>query len=107
MAGGHHFVMVIVLLQCVSAQPLFPAIFIFGDSLVDSGNNNYITLALAKANLPPNGIDFPTHCPTGRFCNGKHSLDVLCKSSRSSPGVTTEVHFQVFELYFWATASKF
>lgn len=77
--------MVIFLLQyswnaqlCESAEPLFPAFFIFGDSLVDSGNNNYVTLALAKANLPPNGIDFPTHWPTGRFCNGKHVLDVVC-----------------------------
>ncbi|XP_024385964.1 GDSL esterase/lipase At1g71250 [Physcomitrium patens] len=59
------------------AEPLFPAFFIFGDSLVDCGNNNYITLTLAKANIPPNGIDFPTHRATGRFCNGKTSHDVL------------------------------
>lgn len=83
MAGLHHRLMLVVLLQqclsqlSVSAQPLFPAFFIFGDSLVDSGQNNYVTLALARANLPPNGIDFVTHRPTGRFCNGKHTLDVL------------------------------
>lgn len=58
---------------------LFPAFFIFGDSLVDCGNNDYITLALAKANLLPNGIDFPSRTATGRFCNGKTSFDVLCK----------------------------
>jgi len=91
MAGLQHRLMVIVLLQqslsqwlSVSAQPLFPAFFIFGDSLVDSGQNNYVTLAVAKANFPPNGIDFPTRRPTGRFCNGKHTLDVLSKSSIGS-----------------------
>ncbi|KAL0457506.1 UNVERIFIED_CONTAM: GDSL esterase/lipase [Sesamum latifolium] len=34
-----------------------PANFVFGDSLVDAGNNNYI-LSLSKANFAPNGIDF-------------------------------------------------
>ncbi|KAK7837523.1 gdsl esterase/lipase [Quercus suber] len=45
-----------------------PAIFVFGDSLVDVGNNNYI-LSLAKANYIPNGIDFGM--ATGRFTNGR------------------------------------
>ncbi|KAI3971035.1 hypothetical protein MKX01_024682, partial [Papaver californicum] len=35
-----------------------PAIFVFGDSLVDPGNNNYIGGTLAKYNFYPNGIDF-------------------------------------------------
>lgn len=51
--------------------------FIFGDSLVDVGNNNYLETALAKANIAPNGIDFPTHNATGRFCNGKTCPDVM------------------------------
>ncbi|KAG5241344.1 GDSL-motif lipase/hydrolase family protein [Salix suchowensis] len=33
------------------------ASFIFGDSLVDAGNNNYLS-TLSKANIQPNGIDF-------------------------------------------------
>ncbi|CAM6106093.1 unnamed protein product [Calypogeia fissa] len=53
-----------------------PALFIFGDSLVDSGNNNYIQ-TLAKANILFNGIDFPGG-PTGRFCNGRMVVDILC-----------------------------
>lgn len=53
----------------------FPAYFIFGDSLVDVGNNNYITTA-AKANTLPFGIDFPQG-PTGRFCNGKTVVDFV------------------------------
>ncbi|KAI3891569.1 hypothetical protein MKX03_033116 [Papaver bracteatum] len=40
------------------ALETFPATFIFGDSLVDAGNNNYIS-TIAKANYAPNGIDFP------------------------------------------------
>ncbi|KAL5991185.1 hypothetical protein ACLOJK_012091 [Asimina triloba] len=44
-----------------------PAMFIFGDSLVDSGNNNNL-ITLLKANYYPNGINF-TAGATGRFCN--------------------------------------
>ncbi|BAT87774.1 GDSL esterase/lipase [Vigna angularis] len=51
-----------------------PASFVFGDSLVDVGNNNYI-VSLAKANHDPFGIDFGM--PTGRFSNGKTVVDVI------------------------------
>lgn len=53
-----------------------PATFIFGDSLVDAGNNNYI-VSLSKANFPPNGIDFLGHQPTGRYTNGRTIVDIL------------------------------
>jgi len=53
-----------------------PAIFIFGDSLLDVGNNNYI-VTLARANFQPYGIDFGG--PTGRFTNGRTTADVLGK----------------------------
>ena len=43
--------------------------FVFGDSLVDSGNNNYLPTT-ARADSPPYGIDYPTRRPTGRFSNG-------------------------------------
>eukprot|EP01018_Ginkgo_biloba_P039197 Gb_33730 [translate_table: standard] len=49
---------------------LFPALYIFGDSTVDPGNNNHLA-TLVKANFPPYGRDFFDHKPTGRFCNGK------------------------------------
>lgn len=51
--------------------------FILGDSLVDTGNNNYLTLSLAKANLRPNGIDMGDGSPTGRFCNGRTAADII------------------------------
>lgn len=53
-----------------------PATFIFGDSLVDAGNNNYI-FTLAAANHKPYGIDWPDQQATGRFCNGKIIPDLI------------------------------
>ncbi|KAK6939800.1 GDSL lipase/esterase [Dillenia turbinata] len=50
-------------------------LFVFGDSLVDNGNNNFLQ-TLAKVNYTPYGIDFPLG-PTGRFTNGKNLIDLL------------------------------
>ena len=59
----------------VRAAPQVPCYFIFGDSLVDNGNNNQLT-SLAKANYFPYGIDFSGGA-TGRFSNGKTTVDVI------------------------------
>lgn len=67
--------MVIILGKKVNGDPLVPCYFIFGDSLVDNGNNNNIA-SLARANYLPYGIDFPAG-PTGRFSNGKTTVDVI------------------------------
>lgn len=56
---------------------MVPALFVFGDSLVDVGNNNHLPVSFAKANFPLNGIDFPTKKPTGRFNNGKNAADFM------------------------------
>ncbi|PIN12497.1 Triacylglycerol lipase [Handroanthus impetiginosus] len=58
-------------------MPQVPCLYIFGDSLVDNGNNNGI-LTLARANYMPYGIDFPQG-PTGRFTNGRTFVDVLAQ----------------------------
>lgn len=60
---------------CGQAGSRVPAMFIFGDSLSDPGNNNNL-LSLAKANYFPNGIDFAEGV-TGRFCNGRTIADFL------------------------------
>ncbi|KAJ0577303.1 putative triacylglycerol lipase [Helianthus annuus] len=60
-------VAVLVLSGTCLAETL-SANFVFGDSLVEVGNNNYIT-SLSKANYAPNGIDFGM--PTGRYTNGR------------------------------------
>ncbi|XP_073274847.1 GDSL esterase/lipase At2g23540-like [Primulina huaijiensis] len=54
------------------------ASFIFGDSLVDAGNNNYLQ-TLSKANIAPNGIDFKASGgnPTGRYTNGRTIGDIV------------------------------
>lgn len=59
-------------------QAQVPGFFIFGDSLVDNGNNNGI-VTLARANYRPYGIDFPQGV-TGRFTNGRTYVDVLGNS---------------------------
>ncbi|KAI8549459.1 hypothetical protein RHMOL_Rhmol06G0026200 [Rhododendron molle] len=56
-----------------------PAVLVFGDSIVDQGNNNGITATLAKSNFPPYGKDFMGGIPTGRFCNGKTPPDLLAE----------------------------
>ena len=60
-----------------SAAALPRAFFVFGDSLVDNGNNNYLA-SLARANYPPYGIDFAAG-PSGRFTNGLTTVDVIGK----------------------------
>ncbi|KAF3777169.1 GDSL esterase/lipase [Nymphaea thermarum] len=52
------------------------AFFVFGDSLVDNGNNNFLVTS-ARADSPPYGIDYPTHRPTGRFSNGLTIPDII------------------------------
>lgn len=56
-----------------------PGIYVFGDSLVDVGNNNYLAISLAKADFPHNGVDFPGKKATGRFSNGKNAADFLAE----------------------------
>ncbi|GLJ22559.1 hypothetical protein SUGI_0424540 [Cryptomeria japonica] len=58
------------------SSSLVPAFYIFGDSTVDSGNNNYLG-TFARADVPPYGRDFDTHMPTGRFSNGRLTVDYL------------------------------
>lgn len=52
------------------------SVIIFGDSIVDSGNNNNLR-TLAKCNFPPYGKDFAGGIATGRFTNGKTPADLL------------------------------
>ncbi|CAK9182033.1 unnamed protein product [Ilex paraguariensis] len=72
-----------VLLLFLNLKPLIcgesqvPCYFIFGDSLVDNGNNNDL-LTQARANFPPYGIDFPDG-PTGRFTNCRNMADILAE----------------------------
>ncbi|KAJ9536297.1 hypothetical protein OSB04_un000528 [Centaurea solstitialis] len=66
-----------ILVLCKSSS--VPGFYIFGDSLNDPGNNNYLPNSLARADFPYNGIDFPAKKATGRFSNGKTSADFLAE----------------------------
>ena len=86
MATSNLFIIVVVLVWMTlintcsaiksTTPPKFPAIIVFGDSTVDTGNNNYIC-TLFKANMPPYGENYPGHIPTGRFSDGKLVPDFL------------------------------
>lgn len=72
-------VVLLVFLKCsnqmVVAENGVSAIFVFGDSLVDVGNNNFLHSA-ARANYYPYGIDYHAG-PTGRFSNGRTVIDMF------------------------------
>ncbi|KAL8531227.1 hypothetical protein ACS0TY_008017 [Phlomoides rotata] len=59
-----------------TSVPKFPAILVFGDSTVDSGNNNHIH-TFFRGNHQPYGGAFPGRLPTGRFSDGKLVPDLL------------------------------
>lgn len=87
-----------------AASPV-PAVYVFGDSLADVGNNNHLP-TLLRADFPHNGIDYPGRKATGRFSNGKNSADFLAEtlglatsppylalSSSSNPNYANGVNF--------------
>ncbi|MBA0686578.1 hypothetical protein Goari_014176 [Gossypium aridum] len=76
------FLLVLVSLLAVAlaeATTEPPAVYIFGDSILDVGTNNYIPECLAKADFYFNGIDFPYSEPTGRFSNGLNTADEIVR----------------------------
>ncbi|KAH0705208.1 hypothetical protein KY290_009903 [Solanum tuberosum] len=76
-----HYVMFLYLLcegktQLLSKNSTIKAVFTFGDSIVDQGNNNNIT-TIVKCNFPPYGKDFVDGKATGRFTNAKTPADLI------------------------------
>ncbi|KAM7280142.1 hypothetical protein ACFE04_007276 [Oxalis oulophora] len=84
------FIILVLPRTCLSKVS---AIFVFGDSLVEVGNNNYIP-TLSRANYLPNGIDFGK--PTGRFTNGRTIVDIIGQ----------EAGFEVFPPPYLAPTTK-
>ncbi|KAK9276360.1 hypothetical protein L1049_005892 [Liquidambar formosana] len=52
------------------------AIFTFGDSIFDAGNNHFNENCTAQADFPPYGSSY-FHYPTGRFTNGRTVVDFI------------------------------
>ncbi|KAL8161852.1 LOW QUALITY PROTEIN: hypothetical protein V2J09_013341 [Rumex salicifolius] len=83
----HHFFIILFCFLCTmskgrtlidtttQSKPKVPALYVFGDSIVENGNNNNF-FTIAKGNYYPYGIDFPKGA-TGRFCNGKTDYHIL------------------------------
>jgi hypothetical protein len=57
---------------------------VFGDSTVDTGNNNQIP-TIAKSNFEPYGRDFLGGRPTGRFSNGRVASDFISEAFGLKP----------------------
>ncbi|EOA39328.1 hypothetical protein CARUB_v10012369mg [Capsella rubella] len=54
----------------------FSAVLAFGDSILDTGNNNLL-MTVSRSNFIPYGRDFSHHVPTGRFGNGRVLSDLV------------------------------
>ncbi|KAF7075521.1 hypothetical protein CFC21_080293 [Triticum aestivum] len=80
MAGASVFaccsLFIMALMAAAAIAGSVPALYVFGDSLVDVGNNNHL-LTPIKADFTHNGMDYPGRKATGRFSNGKNSADFL------------------------------
>ncbi|MCD7450940.1 hypothetical protein HAX54_009086 [Datura stramonium] len=73
------FFSLLVYAESVKSEiPLAPALYVFGDSIFDSGNNNLLP-TLAKADFKPYGLNFNGGRPTGRFTNGKTVADFIAE----------------------------
>ena len=60
-----------------------PAMYVFGDSTVDVGNNNYLPGDFPRADKPYYGVDFPGGArPTGRWSNGYNIADFVGMAGR-------------------------
>ncbi|PWA60246.1 SGNH hydrolase-type esterase domain-containing protein [Artemisia annua] len=70
------FVFVFAILR-ISHAAAVPAVYVFGSSIVDVGNNNYLPRSIARANFSHNGIDYPNGISTGRFSNSKNIADFI------------------------------
>ncbi|CAN1138156.1 GDSL esterase/lipase 6 [Linum perenne] len=62
------------------------AVFTFGDSIFDAGNNHFNNNCTAQADFPPYGSSF-FHHPTGRFTNGRTVAVHLSVSHSTVPNL--------------------
>ena len=74
------------LLKILAIHAKVSSIIVFGDSSVDSGNNNHISTML-KSNFRPYGRDFNGGQPTGRFSNGRIATDFISDAFWLKPTV--------------------
>ncbi|XP_018816939.2 GDSL esterase/lipase At5g37690 [Juglans regia] len=83
---GLAFAALVLAAASSAASAAAPVTFIFGDSLTEVGNNNYLQYSLAKSNYPWYGVDYVGGQASGRFTNGRTIGDIISeKLGISSP----------------------
>lgn len=88
------------------ASAATPVTFVFGDSLTEVGNNNYLQYSLAKSNYPWYGVDYDGGRATGRFTNGRTIGDIICISSKNNHICYSCLHsFSFFFLFLISLSS--
>uniref|UniRef100_J3LCK6 GDSL esterase/lipase n=1 Tax=Oryza brachyantha TaxID=4533 RepID=J3LCK6_ORYBR len=75
-----------MLLWPAAVRARVTALIVFGDSTVDTGNNNAVP-TVVRSNFPPYGRDFPGRRATGRFCNGRLATDFYSEAYGLRPFV--------------------
>ncbi|XP_047336497.1 GDSL esterase/lipase At4g26790-like [Impatiens glandulifera] len=90
MAASHvsisFLILTLTLISITAVSAKISAVIVFGDSSVDSGNNNVIS-TLLKSNFKPYGRDFFGGKPTGRFSNGRIPPDFISEAYGLRPFV--------------------
>ena len=74
---GRALAVLVIVNMATAALSASLVTFIFGDSLTEVGNNNFLQYSLAKSNFPYYGIDYPGGQATGRFTNGRTIGDII------------------------------
>ncbi|EOX99898.1 GDSL-motif lipase/hydrolase 6 [Theobroma cacao] len=76
--GKLYTILVVILIfsSTLASSRNVPAIFIFGDSIFDAGNNHFNKNCSVQADFSPYGSTF-FHQPTGRFTNGRTVADFI------------------------------
>ncbi|XP_016462207.2 GDSL lipase-like [Nicotiana tabacum] len=100
--SGLFYLCIFVLVACFTCPIVCisrpqAALFVFGDSLFDPGNNNYInTTTEFQANWRPYGESYFKY-PTGRFCDGRLIPDFIAEHA-NLPSIPS--YFQIGKQHF-------
>jgi len=97
--SGFRVLLLVSCFFCKSKGAVVPALIMFGDSIVDVGNNNNL-LSIVKSNFLPYGRDFIDQRPTGRFCNGKLAVDFSGKVFLTKPHISISPSSITFKYFF-------
>ncbi|KAJ8548854.1 hypothetical protein K7X08_029835 [Anisodus acutangulus] len=82
-SSGSYLALLLLLVVSTTGTTEAAGLFIFGDSTVDAGNNNYIqTVPENRANHKPYAQNGFFHQPTGRFSDGRIIVDFIAEHAK-------------------------